>query len=223
MRLGRPLPRAFFARPCLDVAHDLIGCTLVRRTAAGARLAGRLVEVEAYLGDGTDPGSHAHRGETPRNRTMFGPPGHLYVYLSYGMHVCANLVAEPEGRAGGILLRAVEPILGIEAMQRRRGLERQKVDRRLAGGPGRLGQAFGIELAHDGLSAVAGEWTVRAPAVGAADGVSVERDTRIGLTHGAELPYRFVASKSPWLSRPVSGGRPKSGGTKTKRKPERRR
>ncbi len=205
MRLGRPLPRAFFARPCLEVAHDLVGCVLVRRTVSGERLAGRLVEVEAYLGDGSDPGSHAHRGETPRNRTMFGPPGHLYVYLSYGMHVCANLVVEPEGRAGGVLLRAVEPLLGVDAMQRHRGLEPAKLDRRLAGGPGRLGQAFGFELAHDGASALAGEWTVRAPAGGAAGAASVERTPRIGLSQGAELPYRFVESGSRWLSRAAPG------------------
>jgi DNA-3-methyladenine glycosylase len=121
------------------------------------------------------------------------------------MHVCANLVAEPEGRAGGILLRAVEPLLGIDAMQRRRGLERAKIDRRLAGGPGRLGQAFGFDLAHDGASALAGEWTVRAPAGGAEPATRVERTARIGLSQGGELPYRFVEVGSPWLSRAVPG------------------
>jgi len=202
MRLGRPLPRTFFSRPCLEVARELVGCVLVRRTAEGERVAGRLVEVEAYLGDGSDPGSHAHRGETPRNRTMFGPPGHLYVYLSYGVHVCANLVTEPEGRAGGVLLRAVEPVLGLEVMQRRRGLETAPIDRRLAGGPGRLGQAFGFELTHDGASALRGEWTVR-PAPAEATPIEIAATPRIGLGRGETLPYRFVDARSRFLSRPV--------------------
>jgi len=201
MRFGRPLPRAFFARPCLDVARELVGCVLVRRTRDGTRIAARLVEVEAYLGDGSDPGSHAHRGPTPRSATMFGPPGHLYVYLSYGMHVCANLVAEPEGRAGGILMRAAEPLEGVDEMERRRGLEFARPDRRLTGGPGRLGQAFGLELAHDGVSALRGEWTVRAPTEAPR---RVESTPRIGLSQGAALPYRFIDPKSPWLSRPVA-------------------
>jgi DNA-3-methyladenine glycosylase len=204
MRLGRPLPRAFFARPCLDVARDLVGCVLVRRLATGERLAGRLVEVEAYLGDGSDPGSHAHRGMTPRNRSMFGPPGHLYVYLSYGIHTCVNLVTEPEGRAAGILLRAAEPLVGVEAMQARRGLAAGPADRRVAGGPGRLGQAFGLSLEDDGVSALRGEWTLRAPIDAPGTRPEVTATTRIGLNAGADLPYRFVEPGSRWLSRPAA-------------------
>jgi len=201
MRLGPPLRRAFFARPCLDVARDLVGCVLVRREASGALLAGRLVEVEAYLGEGGDPGSHAHRGPTPRNRTMFGPPGHLYVYLSYGMHVCANVVTEPEGRASAVLLRAVEPLLGVDVMEARRGLGVLPVDRRLTGGPGRLGQAFGLELTHDGASLLRGEWSLRRPPNAAP--VEVAATPRIGLGQGETLPYRFVDPGSRFLSRPL--------------------
>lgn len=201
IRLGRPLPRAFFARPSPEVARDLVGCVFVRRDPSGILVAGRLVEVEAYLGDGSDPGSHAHRGPTPRNTAMFGPPGHLYVYRSYGIHICANLVTEPAGRASAVLLRAVEPLLGQELMRERRGLAFDTpLDRRLAGGPGRLGQAFGLGLAHDGHSALRGEFSVRAP-LGTRP-LRVEATRRIGLTKGAELPYRFVEAGSPWLSRP---------------------
>ena len=200
MRLGRPLTRTFFERRSTDVARDLIGCVLVRRDASGQTLAGRLVELEAYLGDGSDPGSHAHRGQTPRNASMFGPPGRLYVYLSYGMHTCANLVTEGPGDAGAVLLRAVEPLMGIESMQRRRGLVARPLDRTLAGGPGRLGQAFGIELGHDGVSVLRGEWTIRAR--GPDDRPRVTTSPRIGLSKAADLPLRFTEAGSVWLSRP---------------------
>ena len=203
MRLGRPLPRSFFARRSVDVARELIGCVFVRRDVAGDVVAGRLVEVEAYLGDGSDPGSHAHRGRTPRNATMFGPAGHLYVYLSYGIHTCVNLVTETPGHAGAVLLRAVEPIAGFELMQRRRGMpDGARIDRTLAGGPGRLGQAFGLSLDLDGLSALRGEFSVRAPAGDGRPTPPVEATPRIGLTKGAQQPYRFVEAGSPWLSRP---------------------
>lgn len=205
-RLGRPLPRAFFARPSPEVARDLVGCVFVRRDPSGVLLAGRLVEVEAYLGDGSDPGSHAHRGPTARNASMFGPPGHLYVYLSYGMHVCVNLVTEPAGRGSAVLLRAVEPLLGVDVMCARRGLgASRRAGRELAGGPGRLAQAYGLELAHDGVSALRGEFGVRAAS--GPKPVRVESTRRIGLSKGASLPYRFVESGSPWLSRPAPGPR----------------
>ena len=119
--MPRPLPRRFFARPTLDVARDLLGAHLVRRVG-GERLVTRIVEVEAYLGDGSDPGSHCHRGLTPRNRAMFGPPGRLYVYRSYGIHTCVNVVCEEEGVAGAVLLRAAEPLMGVDRMRRNRGL-----------------------------------------------------------------------------------------------------
>ena len=204
MRLGRPLPRAFFARPTLDVARDLVGCVFTRRCADGSVVAGRLVEVEAYLGEGLDPGSHAHRGPTPRNRSMFGPPGRLYVYRSYGIHRCANVVTGAPGEGGAVLLRAVEPVAGAEFMRVQRGLPAgAPVDRRLAGGPGRLGEAFSLELGHDGRSLLRGEFTVRGRGEGPAPRVLATR--RIGLTKGAELPWRFVEAGSPWLSRAAPG------------------
>ena len=207
MHLGRPLARSFFARPSLDVARDLIGCVFVRRDPNGEVVAGRLVEVEAYRGDGSDPGSHAHRGLTPRTTSMFGPPGHLYVYLSYGIHVCANLVTDAPRQAGAVLMRAAEPLAGLEIMRERRGLSLDRPsDRVLASGPGRLGQAFGLELGHDGCSALRGEFSVRA-APTAEPAPTVEVTRRIGLTHGADLPYRFIEAGSPWLSRSAPGRR----------------
>ncbi len=146
MRPGPRLPNRFFARSPVEVSPELLGCWLSRTLHDGTRLLGRIVEVEAYLGDGSDPSSHAHPGPTPRNRSMFGPPGRLYAYLSYGVHVCANVVCEPAGSGAAILLRAVEPIGGEPTMRRLRGLA-DDADRRLvASGPGRLAQAFGLAL-----------------------------------------------------------------------------
>ena len=138
MRLGPPLKRAFFDRPGPEVARDLLGAVLVHRLGDGTRLAGRIVEVEAYIGDGSDPGSHSHRGPTPRNRSMFGPPGHLYAYRSYGVHTCANVVCEARGRGAAVLLRALEPCEGIERMRALRGLGARSPERAIASGPGRL-------------------------------------------------------------------------------------
>ena len=192
----RRLDRAFFARPVLDVAPDLLGCRLVRVLPDRARLEGRIVEVEAYLGDGSDAGSHSHRGETRRNRSMFGPPGHFYVYLSHGLHFCANLVCEPSGTGAAVLLRAVEPLAGLARMRALRG---GRAERELANGPGKLAQAFAIALADDGVSALRGGLRIvaasdtHAPAIGTS--------TRIGLGKGVDLPYRFFVRGSPWLSR----------------------
>ncbi|MCP4037952.1 MAG: DNA-3-methyladenine glycosylase, partial [bacterium] len=121
MRFGSPLRRDFFARPCLEVAPELVGMIFVRRDAHGRTLVGRIVEVEAYLGEGRDPASHAHRGRTPRNQSMFGPAGRLYVYRSYGIHLCANLVCEDEGEGAAVLLRAIEPLSGHDTMRAYRG------------------------------------------------------------------------------------------------------
>ena len=140
------LPCSFFARPVLEVARDLLGCTFLCDGVGG-----RLVEVEAYRAD--DPASHSYRGRTPRNAVMFGPPGRLYVYFTMGLHFCVNVVCEGEGRAAAVLLRALEPSDGLKAMRQRRGLDDP---RRLCSGPARLTQALAITRADDGLRACRG-------------------------------------------------------------------
>jgi len=190
--LGPLHPRSFFERSCLAVAPDLLGATLVHALPDGTRLSGRIVEVEAYLGDGTDPGSHCHRGVTPRNRAMFGPAGRLYVYRSYGIHTCANVVCEPRGRGAAVLLRAVEPLAGGERMRHLRGLAGDAPDRLVASGPGRLCQAFGITLDDYGTSLLRGRLSLRQPT--ASDPrLPQARSQRVGLGagKGEELPYRF--------------------------------
>ncbi|HZD17686.1 MAG TPA: DNA-3-methyladenine glycosylase, partial [Actinomycetota bacterium] len=140
MRRGRRLPRAFFARPSTVVAPDLLGRVLVRRLPGGGRLAARLVEVEAYQED--DPASHSFRGRTQRNAVMFGPPGHLYVYFTYGMHFCSNVVTGHTGQGSAVLLRAAEPLEGVEIMAANRGVDAVRL---LCSGPARLAEAFGID------------------------------------------------------------------------------
>jgi DNA-3-methyladenine glycosylase len=189
------LTRDFFVRPVLEVAPELLGCRLVHELD-GEWLEGRIVEVEAYLGDGSDPASHAHRGPSARAATMFGPPGRFYVYRSMGIHACANLVCEPAGRGAAVLLRAVEPLRGVEAMARRRG---GRGGRELASGPGRLAQAFGIGLEHDGASALSGALRVEAPRLGAP--VRVLAGPRVGIRKAADLPYRFWIAQSPHVTR----------------------
>jgi DNA-3-methyladenine glycosylase len=151
---GRPLARAFFEALPELVAPRLLGKLLVHRTSAGI-LAGRIVEAEAYLGPHhatPDPASHSHRGPTPRNRVIFGPAGHAYVYVIYGRYFCMNITCEPDGRAGCVLLRALEPVAGAAEMARNRGLTAGARPRDLTGGPGRLCLALGLTRpAHNGL------------------------------------------------------------------------
>jgi len=209
----RRLGRAFFARPCLEVAPELVGCLLVRAWPGGGRSVCRVVEVEAYLGDGSDPGSHSHRGETPRNRSMFGPPGRLYAYRSYGVHVCVNLVCEPEGQGAAVLLRALEPLSGLEPMRARRSPNGRGAadDRSLARGPGRLAQALGLGLEHDGASVLgSGPLWLERPASGSPR-LPVARGPRVGLGQGEALPYRFHLEGSPWVSPWRPGGRRRPG------------
>ncbi|MCE2390593.1 MAG: DNA-3-methyladenine glycosylase [Proteobacteria bacterium] len=188
------LTRAFFARPALEVAPELLGCRLIH-DGAGGRTEGVVVEVEAYLGDGSDPASHAHSGPTSRNASMFGPPGRFYVYRSMGLHACANLVCEPEGRGAGVLLRAVEPTAGQERMARRRG---GRSGAELANGPGKLTQAFGIRLEHDGHSALSGRLRVESAS---APPAAIASGPRIGIRRAADLPYRFCIADHPGVSR----------------------
>lgn len=190
---SRPLVGSFFARPVLEVARDLIGCLLVHEAPEG-RAAGRIVEAEAYGED--DPASHAFRGRTPRNAPMFEEPGRAYVYFTYGAHFCLNAVAHSPGKPGAVLIRAAEPLEGIELMRRRRGAVR---DRDLARGPGRLTQAFGIvrdlnraDLTRPPLYLCAGE---RLPEEAVAKG------PRIGLGASQDgRPWRFWVLGSPWVS-----------------------
>jgi DNA-3-methyladenine glycosylase len=184
------LEREFFARSVHEVAPDLVGCTLL----VGG-VGGRIVEVEAY--DAEDPASHGFRGETARNRSMFGPPGHAYVYRSYGIHSCLNLVCGGEGVPEAVLVRALEPTEGLDVMRARRGLQD---DRLLCAGPGRLCQALGVTVEHDGAA------LDRPPfALQAADGaLPVARGRRIGITRAAELPWRYGLAGSRFLSRPLA-------------------
>jgi len=206
------LPPAFFARPVLEVAHDLIGCTFVFDGVGG-----RLVEVEAYRAD--DPASHSYRGRTQRNAVMFGPPGHLYVYFTYGMHFCVNLVCHEEGDGAAVLLRALEPVHGVEAMKERRGMDDIRL---LCSGPARLTQALGIGREHDGLPAWQPPAMVLPPpdrcSGDAADptdrgaGDPIEREPvviatpRVGISTATGMLWRFVDAQSRLLSRPLKQG-----------------
>jgi DNA-3-methyladenine glycosylase len=202
---GRRLTRAFFERPCTAVARDLIGCTLTRRLDDGTLLAARLVEVEAYVGDGTDPGSHAHRGPTARNQVMFGPAGRLYVYLIYGLHFCANIVCEG-GRGAAVLLRAAEPVAGAAVMRARRALASEIPNTAILRGPANLCRALGLTLADNGCSLISGSFALYdRPSGRSRPAVSVS--TRIGLSRGVELPYRFFAANDPHVSGPRTGAR----------------
>ena len=169
------------------MARGLLGWTLLRDGVGG-----RIVEVEAYAPD--DPASHAFRGRTPRNGSMFGLPGTLYVYRSYGVHWCVNVTCEAEGVAAAVLLRALEPTAGLETMRARRGAV---PDRALCAGPGRLTQALGITSADDGAAVTAAPFALLPPE----DAVEVVATPRVGITRAAELPWRYVVKGSDWLSR----------------------
>jgi DNA-3-methyladenine glycosylase len=184
----------FFDRSVHDVARDLIGCTL-RFDGVG----GVIVETESYERD--DPACHAYVGLTPRTATLFGPPGHAYVYRSYGIHACLNFVCEPEGDAAAVLIRALEPRWGTDAMRARRGRERA---RELCSGPGKLTQALGIGLDVNGSALTEPPFEIREREDGW-DGVETVVGPRIGITRGVELPWRFCAAGSRYLSRPPAG------------------
>ena len=194
------LPRAFFGRPTVEVARDLLGRLLVRRLPDGAELRGRIVETEAYRGEG-DTASHASRGRTPRNAVMFGPPGYAYVYLIYGMYHCLNVVTEPEGVAGAVLIRAVEPVAGLERMKALRPVKRL-VD--LTNGPGKLCRAFAVDRSLNGEDCVNGTrlWLEAGQPVDDAD---VGRSPRIGVPYADEKDrkalWRFFIKENEWVSR----------------------
>lgn len=193
------LPRSFYLRPTLRVARELLGVYLMRRLG-NRLLIGRIVEVEAYLGE-RDPASHAYRGMTERNEVMFWKGGHLYVYFIYGMHYCCNVVTEREGIGHAILLRAVEPVAGIETMARRRGITlRSEADLlKLCSGPARLCQAFGIGRRDNGTDLCGDRIWLAAPVSGRPPR-PIGRSTRIGIARGKEHPWRFFIRNSPFVS-----------------------
>ncbi|WP_419553693.1 DNA-3-methyladenine glycosylase [Candidatus Poriferisodalis sp.] len=191
-----PLPPEFYERPAPEVAPDLVGKLLVHND--GSLRAGRIVEVEAYCGDG-DPAAHSRNGPTARNASMFGPPGRLYVYRIYGLHWCANTVCAPAGVGDAVLLRALEPLGGCELMTVRRGESGKRiVSRDLCSGPAKLTEAFDIDGTHDGCDLTT------------ADGLSIRDDgwtpanlqsaCRIGINRGTEVPWRWFDGSSPHVS-----------------------
>ena len=187
------LRRDFFARSVHEVAPELVGATLL---VAG--VGGRIVEVEAY--DHEDPAAHGYRGRTARNASMFGPPGHAYVYRSYGLHWCLNFVCEPVGVASAVLVRALEPLEGLEQMRARRGLEDERL---LCTGPGRLCQALAVTRVHDGLPLDEPPFELRARE----EEPELAAGPRIGITQAAERPWRYVLAGSRFLSRRAAAGR----------------
>jgi DNA-3-methyladenine glycosylase len=186
------MKRAFYARPVVDVARDLIGCIVAHDGCAGV-----IVETEAY--HDSEPACHAYVGLTARTRVLFGEPGHAYVYRSYGIHACLNAVCEPPGVGAAVLIRALEPVEGIELMRARRGLDRLED---LCSGPGKLTQALGIELVDNGCDLSRGPVVIRRRA-GAWQDAQVATSRRIGITKATELPWRFCAVGSRCLSRPA--------------------
>jgi DNA-3-methyladenine glycosylase len=187
-----PLSKAFFARDVHAVAPDLVGATLLFDGVGGT-----IVEVEAY--HHADPASHSFFGRTPRNAAMFGPPGHAYVYRSYGIHWCLNFVCEEEGSGSAVLVRALEPTAGLDAMRARRGVADVRL---LCSGPGRLCQALGITGAHDGLALDRAPFALRARPAGAS--VEIAVGPRIGITKAADEPWRYGLEGSRFLSRPFA-------------------
>ena len=181
----------FYSRHATEVARDVLGKVLVH-----GKTAGRIVEVEAYLGL-EDLAAHASRGVTDRTRVLFGPPGHAYVYFIYGMHECLNFVAEPEGQAGCVLIRALEPLAGIDLMFRRR--EKAKRVEDLASGPGKLTQAMGITRKLNGSSLIKGPLTVRR--LNGEARPEVEVTPRIGISHCADWPLRFFIAGNRFVSK----------------------
>ncbi len=183
------LSQSFYERSVLDVARELIGCEVM---VAG--VGGTIVETEAYRGD--EPACHAFAGITPRTEPLFGPPGHAYVYISYGIHSMLNFVCEPDGEAAAVLIRAIEPRSGIDAMRKRRGTAAK---RSLCSGPGKLAQALGVGLdlnrhpLHSPPFAVCAPTTATGPVVAT---------TRVGISKAVDLPWRFCAAGSAYLSRP---------------------
>lgn len=196
--MPRTLSRPFYARGTLTVARDLLGCVLARRLDGGATLRARIVEVEAYVGE-EDKACHARAGRTPRTDVMYGPPGIAYVYLTYGMHYLLNAVTEPEGNPAAVLIRAAEPLEGIERMKKARGVDDERL---LAAGPARLTQAFALDLRHNRAD-------LRGPDLWIEEGDPVaDRDVATSPRVGCQtaeppwdrMPWRFFVAESPFVT-----------------------
>jgi DNA-3-methyladenine glycosylase len=186
--MPRPIGRSFFGRSVLEVAPDLIGATLL---VSG--VGGRVVEVEAY--HHTEPAAHSFHGPTARNAVMFGPPGYAYVYRSYGIHWCLNFVCEPKGSASAVLIRALEPLTGLAAMRRRRGMADERL---LCAGPGRICEALAVTAAHNGLALSKPPFEIFART----QALEVVTGPRIGLTKAIDKPWRYGLKGSRFLSKP---------------------
>jgi DNA-3-methyladenine glycosylase len=194
-RLARP----FFRRYTPDVARELLGCLLVRRVR-GRTLSGRIVEVEAYRGS-DDPASHSYRGATKRSSIMFGDAGHVYVFFSYGFHWCLNFTTEGKGQPGAVLVRALEPVEGIGAMVKNRGVSEVG---RLTNGPGKLTKALSIDGAFNGEDVVDSK---RLYVLGRKEEVRISASARIGITKGRDRQWRYYVEGSPFVSKRVTRSR----------------
>jgi DNA-3-methyladenine glycosylase len=186
------LPISFYNRDTITVAKELLGTLFVHRSPEGM-VTGKIVELEAYLGMGRDPAAHAHRGKTNRNSVLFGPGGYIYIYFIYGMHYCFNISANTDQQGGAILIRALEPVAGIEIMQKRRN---KKDIKTLCNGPGNLVQAMGITKEHNGLSIVDSDIYVE----DTGEKSEIVSTTRIGISKAMEVPYRFYIKDNPFIS-----------------------
>ena len=193
--MSNSLPREFYELPALELASKLIGCLLVSNIN-GEYTSGLIVETEAYL-SANDPASHAARGKTPRTAIQWGPPGFAYVYLIYGMYHCMNIVSDPEGTAGCVLLRAIEPIQGIKTMQQRRPRAKTKIQ--LGNGPGKLAAALGVNLQHNAMDLT--QSTLFLCDYEEQRQFDICRSARIGLSEGVELPYRYYVEGNPFVSK----------------------
>jgi len=192
-----PLPREFYLQDTRFAAQKLLGQSVVRYLPSGETLSGIIVETEAYLTD--DPACHAYRGQTPRNATMFGPPGHAYVYFTYGLHMMLNLVCAPAGVAEAVLIRALEPVEGIDTMRENRGGIAET--RQLTNGPGKLAQALALtRLSHNGLDVTDSQCELQI-LPNAYLPFKMVTTKRIGITQGMDSPWRFYVRDNPYVSR----------------------
>jgi len=189
----KSLAKSFFNKSTLEVAKALLGCYLVRETKGGVSI-GKIIETEAYLQD--DPASHSFGGKTKRNEAMFGPPGNAYIYFTYGMYHCFNVSTEKEGIGEAVLIRALEPSRGIELMKKRRKTDSIK---EICNGPAKLVIAMGIGKKHNGTSIIDGKLTICKGEVITKD--KIMQTTRIGISKGAALPYRFYIKDNPFVSK----------------------